>query len=103
MSNNVFIKSGYVKNLLPDSTSGTPTGSWMYKDAPLSAIQVVSTAAATVVLEGSNDGVNAVVTAIGTITLAAAGSDGLVNNAPWKFIRARVTANADTINVTMSN
>lgn len=103
MSENVFVKSGYVRNLLPDLTAGTPTGSWMYKDAPLTAIQVVSSAAATVVFEGSNDGVNAVVTALGTVTLAAAGSDGFVYNGPWKYIRARVTSNVGTVNVTMSN
>jgi len=103
MSENVFVKSGYVRNLLPDLTAGTPTGSWMYKDAPLTAIQVVSTAAATVVFDVSNDGVNAIATTLGTVTLAAGGSDGFVCNAPWKYIRARVTANAGTINVTMSN
>ena len=100
MSHNVWIKSGRVIDILA-ATSGTPTGSWMFKDAPLTSVQVVSTAAATVVIEVSNDGVNAVATALGTITLGGAGSDGLTSNAPWKYIRARVTANAGTVNVTL--
>ena len=104
MSMNVFIKSGYVRDLLPLGTSGTPTGSWMFKDAPVVAIQVTATGAATVVFEASNDGVNTVATALGTVTLAGAGSDGLVTaNTPYKFIRARVTANAGTLGVNMCN
>lgn len=103
MTANVFVKSGYVKNLVADGTTGTPTGAWQFKDAPQSAFQVVATTAATVVIEGSNDGVNAVATALGTITLAGAGSDGFVTNAPWKFVRARVTANTGNLNITMCN
>ena len=104
MSTNVFVKSGHAINLLPDLTSGTPTGDWKYKDAPLTAIQVVATGgAATVVFDVSNDGVNAIATTLGTVTLAAAGSDGFVCNAPWKYIRARVTTNVGTVNVIMSN
>ncbi len=100
---NVFIKSGYVKDLLPAGTTGTPTGSWMYKDAPLTAIQVTSTGAATVVFDVSNDGVNAIAPPLGTVTNAGAGTDGFVSNAPWKYIRARVTVNATAVTVTMSN
>ena len=102
MSENVFVKSGRVTNLIPDGTSTTLTGNWMYKDAPKSAIQVVATAAATVEFEVSNDGINAVDTLLGTVTLAAAGSDGFTTDAPWKYIRAVVTANSGTVNVTMS-
>jgi hypothetical protein len=101
MSSNVFVKSGRVTDLLP-ATSGTTTGSWMFKDAPKSAIQVVATAAATVVFDVSNDGVNALTTTLGTVTLAAAGSDGFTTDAPWKYVRARVTANSGTVNVYMS-
>lgn len=104
MSTNVFVKSGYVRDILPLLTSGTPTSSWQFKDAPTTAVQVTATGAATVVIEGSNDGVNTVATALGTITLAGAGSDGAVYvNTPWKYIRARVTANAGTLGVNMSN
>ena len=102
MSENVFVKSGRVTNLIPDDTSTTLTGNWVYKDAPKSALQVVASAAATVVFDVSNDGVNAVATVLGTVTLAAAGSDGFTTDAPWKYIRARITANSGTVNVTMS-
>jgi len=103
MSTNVFVKSGHAINLVPDLSSGTFTGDWKYKDAPLTTIQVVATGAATVVFDVSNDGVNAVATTLGTVTLAAAGSDGFVCDAPWKYIRARVTANAVAVSVIMSN
>ncbi len=102
MSENVFVKSGRVTNLIPDGTKTTLTGNWMYKDAPKSAIQVVADKSATVVFDVSNDGVNAVATVLGTVTLAAAGSDGFTTDAPWKYIRARVTSNTGTVNVTMS-
>lgn len=102
MSNNVFVKSGRVTNLIPNGTTTTLTGNWMYKDAPKSAIQVVATAAATVVFEVSNDGTNAVATALGTVTLAAAGSDGFTTDAPWKFVRARITANSGAVSIYMS-
>lgn len=100
MSQNVFVKSGRVVDILA-ATTGTATGAWMYKDAPAASFQVVSTASATVVFDVSNDGVNAVATTLGTVTLAAAGSDGFTTNAPWKYVRARVTANAGTVNVLM--
>jgi len=100
MSTNVFVKSGRVIDILPATTAATLTGDWMFKDAPKTAIQVVATAAATVVFDVSNDGVNACATALGTVTLAAAGSDGFVTDAPWKYVRARITANSGSVNVT---
>lgn len=103
MSDNVFIRSGRVVNLVPATgVTDTSTGNWMYKDAPKAAIQVVGTAAATVTFEVSNDGVTAVATPLGTVTLAAAGSDGFTTDAPWKYIRARITANSGTVTVFMS-
>ena len=102
MSENVFVKSGRVTDILAATTIGEGAGPWMYKDAPKAAIQVVATAAATVEFEVSNDGINAVDTLLGTVTLAAAGSDGFTTDAPWKYIRAVVTANSGTVNVTMS-
>lgn len=102
MSSNVFVKSGRVSDLLAATAAATVTGDWKYKDAPQSAIQVVATAAATVVFDVSNDGINAVATTLATVTLAAAGSDGFTTDAPWKYIRARVTANSGTVNVIMS-
>lgn len=98
MSEVVFVRSGRILDILAP-TAVTPTGAWMFKDAPKSTIQVVATAAATVVIEASNDGVNAIATALGTVTLAGAGSDGFTTDAPWKYIRARVTANSGTVNV----
>jgi len=103
MSSNVFVKSGRVLDILPATAAATETGPWHFKDAPKSSIQVVATAAATVVLDVSNDGVNAVATPLGTITLAAAGSDGFTTDAPWKYIRARVTANSGTVSVSICN
>lgn len=104
MSENVFVKSGRVTDLVPSAgvSAATSTGSWMFKDAPKSAIQVVGTAACTVVFDVSNDGVNAVATSLATVVLAAAGSDGFTTDAPWKYIRARITANSGTVNVYMS-
>lgn len=102
MAENVFVKSGRVTDMLAATVAATLTGNWIYKDAPKSAIQVVATAAATVVFDVSNDGVNAVATTLGTVTLVGAGSDGFTTDAPWKFIRARITANSGTVNVVMS-
>ncbi len=101
MSQNVFVKSGRVTNLIPDGTTTTLTGNWMYKDAPNTSVQVVATAAATVVFEVSNDGINPVATALGTVTLAAAGSDGFASDSAWKYIRARITANSGAVNIYM--
>lgn len=101
MSQNVFVKSGRVTTILADNASATATGDWMYKDAPAASFQVVASAAATVVFDVSNDGVNAVATTLGTVTLAAAGSDGFTTNAPWKYVRARITANSGTVSVNM--
>ena len=103
MSNNVFVKSGRVVDLVPNVGVGT-TGAqpWMFKDAPKSAIQVVTTAAATIVFEVSNNGVNAIATTLATVSLAAAGSDGFTTDAPWKYIRANITSNSGIVNIYMS-
>jgi len=103
MSSNVFVKSGRMVDILPATAAATLTGEWMFKDAPKSAVQVVATSSATIVFDVSNDGVNAVATTLGTVTLVAAGSDGFVTDAPWKYIRARVTANSGTVNATICN
>jgi hypothetical protein len=98
-SSNVWVKSGRVYNLLaePGSTS-TVTGPWLYKDSPYSTFQGIVTGTgavtATIVIDCSNDGVNAVATVLGTITLSGttSASDGFTTAAPWKYVRARVTA-----------
>jgi hypothetical protein len=60
--------------------------------------QVISGAAATVIIEGSNDNINWApvtgVSAASTITLAGAGNGALVDPvaAAWRYVRARTTA-----------
>jgi len=108
---NVWLKSGRVLDLLQGATT-TVTGDWRYKDSPYTAIQATITGtgvvSATVIIDVSNDGVNAVSTSLGTITLSGttSNSDGFVTQAPWKYMRARITGitgtNA-TVGVTMGS
>ena len=98
---NVFVKSGKVSNVVTGVTA-IGTGAWVYKDAPKATIQATVTGTgavtATVVIDCSNDGVNACATALGTISLSGttSASDGFTTDAPWKFIRARTTAISGT-------
>ena len=55
------------------------------------------------VFDVSNNGVDAVGTTLGTVTLASAGSDGFTTDAPWKYIRARITANSGAITILISS
>lgn len=100
---NVRVVTGEVYNLFADpGVTSTTTGSFVYKVGPYATFQanVVGTGAvsATVVIECSNDGTYAVATALGTITLSGTTSstDGFTTNAPWKYVRARVTAISGT-------
>lgn len=101
MSQNVWVKSGKVMDLLQNATT-TVTGDWKYKDAPQATIQatVSGTGAVTanVIIDCSNDGVNAVSTSLGTIGLSGttSSSDGFTTSAPWKYVRARVTSISGT-------
>lgn len=102
-TSNAWIKSGKVMDLLPSAgTTTTVTGDGRYKDSPYTTFQasVVGTGAvtATVVIDCSNDGVNWCSTALGTITLSGttSSSDGFTTAAPWKYVRARVTAISGT-------
>lgn len=101
MGQNVYQRSGVVRDLLVGATT-TATGDWKFKDAPQSAIQasVVGTGAvsATVVIEVSNDASYAVATPLGTITLSGttSSSDGFTTDAPWKYMRARISAISGT-------
>lgn len=101
MGGNVRVKSGAVLSILAATTT-TATGSGMYKDSPKSAIQatVVGTGVvtATVVIDASNDNTFWCATALGTITLSGttSSSDGFTTDAPWKYIRARITAISGT-------
>lgn len=100
---NVWVKSGRVLDLIPSTTTGVLTGSWMFKDSPYSAIQAIVTGTgvvgATITIEVSNDGVNSVSTALGVITVSGttAASDGFTTEAPWKYIRAVVSSPSGTI------
>lgn len=99
MSSNVWVKSGRVYNLFTEpGVTTTSTGAALYKDSPYSTFQgnVTGTGAvtATIVIDCSNDAVNWVATPLGTITLSGttSSSDGFTTTAPWKYVRARVTA-----------
>lgn len=99
MSSNVWVKSGTVRNMYAEPGTLTASTSLVcYKDSPNTTFQaiIIGTGAvtATVVIDASNDGVNWVSTVLGTITLSGtnSASDGFTTNAPWKYVRARVTA-----------
>lgn len=106
MSGNCWVKSGHVNSMWVDGSvafaTTTSTGAAVYKDSPKATIQatVVGTGAvtATVVIDCSNDGTNWCSTALGTITLSGttSSSDGFTTDAPWKYVRARVTAISGT-------
>ena len=107
MSSNVFVKSGRVLGILKDATT-VSTGAWMFKDAPQASYQVVlagtGAVTATVVVEVSNDGLVAVVTPLATVELTGTNlvCDGFTSDAPWKYVRARITVltgTGATINV----
>lgn len=87
------------------STTITASGSgaWLYKESPYTTFQVMidgtsGTQTATVVIECSNDGIHPCATVLGTITLSGTvtASDGFTTTAPWKYIRATVTAISGT-------
>ncbi len=112
MSSNVWLKSGTVRNLFPQpGVTATTTGTAEYKDSPNATFQAIVTGtgavSATVTIEVTNDPransdpANAawVSTVLGTITLSGttSSSDGFVtSNAPWKYVRANVTAISGT-------
>lgn len=103
MSGNVWVKSGKVMNLFPEPGITTiVTGDGLYKDSPNATYQAVvsgtGAVTATVVIDVSNDNINWLDTVMGTITLSGttSDSDGFTTNAPWKYVRARVTAISGT-------
>ena len=103
MSSNVWLKCGKVYNLFPEPgvTSNT-VGTKIYKDSPFATFQATVTGTgavtATVLIEGSNDGVYWCSTPLATITLSGttSSSDGFTTQAPWKFIRANATSISGT-------
>ena len=110
MSMNAWIKSGKVYNLTTDAgiTTATPTYSAaVYKDSPYASFQAIETGTgaltATVIIQASNDEATYKGTAnnwitIATISLSGNNSvtDGLTTVAPWKYVRAGVTAISGT-------
>lgn len=107
MSENVFVKSGRVLDILPSAgTTTNTTGSWYFKDAPNAGIQATVTGSgaltATITVQVSNDGVNPCATAAGVITLSGTGtqSDGFATNAAWKYVRV-VVSNVTGTNATV--
>jgi hypothetical protein len=105
MSENVWLKCGKIYNLVSQDTppTGAITGSWLYKDSPYSTFQAVvngtGAIGATVVIQVSNDGVNAISTVLGTITLSGTTvvSDGFSSTSSWKYVRAVISAPSGTI------
>src|SRR5690242_1869997 len=105
MSENVWLKCGKIYNLVSQDTPPTvaTTGSWLYKDSPYSTFQatVNGTGAigATVAIQVSNDGINAISTVLGTITLSGTtvASDGFSSTSSWKYVRAVISAPSGTI------
>jgi hypothetical protein len=97
-----YAASGDVKSLTPVNATTTSTGDWVLKESPLTSIQaaVVGTGAvaATIIIDCSNDGTYACSTPLGTITLSGttSNSDGFTTNAPWKYVRYRITAISGT-------
>lgn len=104
MAENVMLTSGHTMNLVPPAgVTATGTTDWVAKGSPDTAIQATVTGtgsvSATINIECSNDGQNALATPAGTITLSGTttASDGFVTqNASWKYIRMNVTALSGT-------
>lgn len=101
---NVKVHSGTVVHLLKEAgVTANGAGNWVYKDSPFSSFHatIAGTGAvsATVTIEVSNDGVNAVETDALVISLTgttSASDGGLVTNAPWKYVRALVASISGT-------
>ena len=88
------------------STTGTSGSSPIYKEAVYSTFQVIASAAATVVIEGTMEELTATGTksnwvVLGTITLSGSGTDGAVLPSNWRWVRARPSANSGTVQVIM--
>jgi hypothetical protein len=98
---NVWVKSGATRDIMVDKTT-TGAGNAHFKDSPYASFQATITGSgavsATVDIEVSNDGTNWCDTAAGTITLSGTTThtDGFTTTAPWKYVRANVTAISGT-------
>ena len=93
-----FYDKGIDAQAIVTGVTAPGTGAWAEKETAKTTVQAIVTGTgavtATVVIDCSNDGVNACSTPLGTITLSGttSSSDGFTTDAPWKFIRARTTA-----------
>ena len=117
MSNGVVIKNSRVSTLIGTyitdgsnkitgytGVTTTITGNANTKDSPFTTFQawVTGTGAvtATIVVDCTNDDTlqNWCSTPLGTITLSGttSSSDGFTTTAPWKYVRARITAISGT-------
>lgn len=103
MSSNVWLKSGKVYNLFPEpGVTANTVGTKIYKDSPFATFQATVSGSgavtATVLIDGSNDGVYWCSTPLATISLSGtpSSSDGFTTQAPWKYVRANVTAISGT-------
>lgn len=101
MSTNVWVKCGKTHNL-QDAVTTTATGTSKYKDAPLCTVQAsgsttASTGAAVISVQVSNDDSNWLTAGTITLTLGTTTTtDGVVINAPWKYIRTKVDSISGT-------
>ena len=100
---NVWLKCGKVYNLFTDAgVTSTGAGNAVFKDSPAATFQAIVTGTgavtATVNIEVSNDGSNWLSTALGTISLSGTttANDGFTSSAPWKYVRANLTAVSGT-------
>jgi len=78
------------------TTSAPATGNPTLKGPLNVTFQIISAAAATVIIEVTNDAATAAGTAsnwltLVTLTTSGAGTDGITSNAAWNWIRARTT------------
>lgn len=88
------------------TTAGNTTGNPIPKNSLNATVQLIATAAATVVIEVTNDPLTAIGTnsnwiTLATVSTAGAGTDGFATNAAWNWIRARTTANAGVARIYM--
>lgn len=112
----VFVKSGeqprYFSFGGTNSTAAIANSSAIYKESPYSSFQGIVTGvgsvSATVNIQVSNEnatgsGTNSNWITIGTITLSGTTSatDGFTTLAPWRFVRANVTAVTGTVEIIM--
>lgn len=90
----------YTNTILPSTTSGSTTGNTFDFPSGRASFQASETGTgaitATVVIEVSND--NLQFLTMGTITLSGTNSttDGFVSDAPWNYVRARMTSISGT-------